>query len=81
MKEKLLFLGLLILSVLYWVEVVPIRVGSYEWYQYLGLGITILTVVPWLISILVDTLKKRKAKEKKAAEKAAAKAAKQAEDK
>lgn len=81
MKEKLLFLGLLILSVLYWIAVVNVKVNSYEWYEYLGLGITVVTVVPWLISILVDTIKKRKAKEKKAAEKAAAKAAKQSEDK
>ncbi len=76
MKEKLLFLGLLILSVLYWIEVVNLKVSSYEWYEYLGLGITVVTVLPWLISILVDVVKKRKNREQKAAAKAAEKAAK-----
>lgn len=71
MKEKLLFLGLLILSVLYWIAVVNPKVSSYEWYEYVGLGITLVTVIPWLCSILIDTVKKRKAKEKKAAKKAA----------
>lgn len=71
MKEKLLFLGLLILSVLYWIAVVNPKVSSYEWYEYVGLGITLVTVIPWLLSILIDTVKKRKTKEKKAAKKAA----------
>ena len=71
MKEKLLFLGLLILSVLYWIAVVNPKVSSYEWYEYVGLGITLVTVIPWLLSSLIDTVKKRKTKEKKAAKKAA----------
>ncbi len=71
MKEKLLFLGLLILSVLYWIAVVNPRVSDYEWYELLGLGITIVTVIPWLLSMLFGMVKKRKEKEKKAAKKAA----------
>lgn len=65
MKEKLLFIGLLILSVLYWIEV--FGSDSYEWYQYAGLGITLVTVIPWLIGILVSLSKKGKDKEKEEA--------------
>lgn len=76
MKEKLLFLGLLILSVLYWIEVFSTHISTYEWYQYLGLAITIITVLPWLIGMLISERKKSKAKAEKAAAKAAAKEAK-----
>lgn len=76
MREKLLFLGMLILSVLYWVEVVG--AGSYEWYQYIGLAITVLTILPWLISILISQRKKSKERAEEAALKAARRDAKEA---
>ena len=62
MKEKLLFLGLLVLSILYWIEVFSVK-ATYEWYEYLGLAITLVTVIPWLIGILLRTMKKEKKKD------------------
>ncbi len=74
MKEKLLFLGMLILSVLYWIEVVSIHDPSYEWYQLLGLAITVVTILPWLIATLIAARKKSRAKAEKEAYKEKAKA-------
>ena len=65
MREKLLFLGMLIMSVLYCVEVIP--KGSFEALDYIGFGIAIITIIPWLLSILLSVRKKNRTK---AAEKA-----------
>ena len=60
MREKLLFLGMLIMSVLYCVEVIP--KGSFGVTNYIGFGIAIITIVPWLVSILLSLRKKNKEK-------------------
>ena len=73
MKEKLLFLGMLILSVLYWIEVVPQISDGLEALQYVGLAITVITVLPWLIGTYVAAHKKGKEKAAKAAAKEAKK--------
>lgn len=65
MREKLLFLGMLIMSVLYCVEV--IGNGSFEIINYVGLGIALITIVPWLVSILISVRRKNKEKEAKKA--------------
>lgn len=67
MKQKLLALGMLILSILYWIEVVDLHDPSYEWYQLVGLAITVLTLLPWLIATLLEARKKGKAKAEKEA--------------
>lgn len=73
MREKLLFLGMLVMSVLYCIEVIP--GGKFVTLNYVGFGIALITIVPWLLSIFISLRKKSKAK----AEKEAAKAAKKAE--
>ena len=64
MREKLLFLGMLVMSVLYCIEVIP--KGSFEAANYIGFAIAIITIIPWLLSILFSISKKNreKAKEK-----------------
>lgn len=73
MREKLLFLGMLVMSVLYCIEVIP--GGKFVTLNYVGFSIALITIVPWLLSIFISLRKKSKAK----AEKEAAKAAKKAE--
>ncbi len=65
MREKLLFLGMLVMSVLYCVEVIP--GGKFEPLNYVGFAIALITIVPWLISILVSVRSKNKEKEAKKA--------------
>ncbi len=65
MREKLLFLGMLVMSILYCIE--AIGNGSFEVINYIGFGIALITIIPWLISILVSVRKKNKEKELKKA--------------
>lgn len=65
MKEKLLFLGMLIMCVLYYIEVIP--EGNFNTLNIVGFVISAITIVPWLISILVGLKKKREEKELKQA--------------
>lgn len=60
MKEKLYFLGMLILSVLYCIEVIPEK--NYGVLNYIAFVIVLITIIPWLISILISVKKKSKAK-------------------
>lgn len=71
MREKLLFLGMLVMSVLYCIEVIP--GGKFEMLNYIGFGIALITIVPWLLSIFLSVRKKSKEKAKKQAAKNAAK--------
>lgn len=67
MKEKLLFLGMLIMCVLYYIEVIP--GGGFSVLNWVGFVISAITLVPWLLSILMSHKKKREKAEKKAAKK------------
>lgn len=64
MKEKLLFLGMLVMCALYYIEVLP--KGDITVLNWVGFVISAVTIVPWLISILKNQRKKDK---KKAAKK------------
>ena len=75
MREKLLFLGMLVMSVLYCIEVIP--GGNFGIINYIGIAIAVITILPWLISILVSVRKKNKEKAEKEAKKAAKKAEKE----
>ena len=63
MREKLLFLGLLVMCILYYIEVIP--GGNYSTLNIVGFIISAITIVPWLVSILISTKKKRKESEYK----------------
>lgn len=67
MKEKLLFLGMLIMCVLYYVEVLP--TSNLSTLNIIGFVISAITIVPWLISMLVGYKKKREEKELKESKK------------
>lgn len=67
MKEKLLFLGMLVMCILYYIEVIP--GGNYSVLNWIGFVISAITLVPWLISILMGMRKKREKAELKAAKK------------
>lgn len=60
MREKLLFLGMLVMSILYCVEVIPDK--NFGTLNYIGIGIALITIIPWLISILVSVRKNKKDK-------------------
>lgn len=63
MREKLLFLGMLVMSVLYCVEVIP--GGEFEAINYIGFAIALITIIPWLVSILISLRKKSRKKAEK----------------
>lgn len=63
MKEKLLFLGMLIMCILYYIEVIP--GGDFSALNWVGFVISALTLVPWLFSMLMNHKKKRERHEKK----------------
>lgn len=76
MREKLLFAGMLVMSVLYCIEV--IQNGAPDVLNYIGLAIAFFTVVPWLISVVISIRRKKKEYEEKKAQK---ESEKQAENK
>lgn len=67
MKEKLVFLGTLIMCVLYYIEVIP--GGDFNTLNIVGFIVSAIVIVPWLISMFINVKKKREHKEFKKSQK------------
>lgn len=78
MREKLLFAGMLVMSVLYCIEV--ISNGEPGVLNYIGLALAFFTIVPWLVSVGVSISRKKKEREAKKALKEAEKQAENLKD-
>ena len=83
MREKLLFVGMLAMCVMYCLEVIPHQ--PYTALNYLGFAIAAITIIPWSISQAISWKRWRKSraankalKEKERQERRAARAQKKA---
>lgn len=63
MREKLLFVGMLAMCILYYIEVIPS--GNFSTLNWIGFVISAITIVPWLVSLLIGCKKKRQESEYK----------------
>lgn len=63
MREKLLFVGMLAMCILYYIEVIPN--GNFSTLNWIGFVISAITIVPWLVSLLIGYKKKRQENEYK----------------
>ncbi len=77
MREKLLFVGMLAMSFMYCLEVIPH--GPYTTLNYIGFVIAAVTIIPWIISQVLAYKKWRRGREASKALREKERAARRAE--